>query len=210
MKKLLFVSTGRCGTKRVAQILRKYLPEEFSVVHQMPLSRLANFCGNIFFYTGSSEKIKRLLYDLITSKYRRNKHFICSDPLTSMIIPKDDVFSRDVWIVHIVRDAEALAESFLRLSRRRPSSFIAHNFLPLWQISLWPLENLLNPKIKNTYMKIADLKNNFFSRAYSSNPNYKKVDMQTIFSSNFLNTLIYDCFNYTASIPASELKIKIN
>ena len=208
MKKLLFVSTGRCGTKRVAQILRKYLPEEFSVVHQMPLSRLANFCGNLFFYTGSSEKIKRLLYDLITSKYCRNKHFICSDPLTSLIIPKDDVSARDVCIVHIVRDAEAFAESFLRFSRRRPASFIAHNFIPLWQIGLCPLENFFNPKIKNKYMKIAVLKNKKFAEIYAANPNYVRIDMTRIFNSDFLNNIIFTFFNYNPSIPVAELKIK--
>jgi hypothetical protein len=210
MKKLLFVSTGRCGTKRIAQILRKYLPEEFSVVHQMPLSRLANFLGNIFFYTGSSEKIKQPLYHLMTSKYCRGKHFICSDPLTSMIIPKDDVHSKDVCIVHIERDPKTFAESFIQLSRQRLSSFIAHNFIPLWQIGLWPLENFLNPKAKNKYMRIAEIKNNYFAQAYSSNPNYKKIQMETIFSSDFLNNLIYNYFHYAAAIPEQELKIKAN
>lgn len=210
MKKLIFVSTGRCGTKRIAQILRKYLPEEFAVVHQMPLSRLANFLGNIFFYTGPSEKIKQLLYYLVTSKYSRGKHFICSDPLTSMIIPKKDVHSQDVCIVHIEREAQAFAESFFGLSRKRLTSFIAHNFIPFWQIGLWPLENCLNPKVKDKYMKIAEIKNNYFAQAYSSNPNYKKMEMETVFSPDFLNALIHDCFHYKAAIPAQELKIKIN
>jgi hypothetical protein len=210
MKKLLFVSTGRCGTKRIAQILRIYLPEEFSVVHQMPLSRLTNFLGNLFFYSGASQKIKQFLYHLMTAKYCQKKHFICSDPLTSMIIPNDDVHSQNVCIVHIERDPEAFAESFFRLSRRRLSSFIAHNFIPLWQIGLWPLENLLNPAVKRKYMKIAEIKNNYFIQAYSSNPNYKRIGMETIFSSNFLNDLIYDFFRYTANIPTQELKIKAN
>ena len=36
MKHLLFVSCGRCGTVRLAQILRNTLPvEDYAVVHQM-------------------------------------------------------------------------------------------------------------------------------------------------------------------------------
>ena len=210
MKKLIFISTGRCGTKRIAQILNKYLPEEFTVVHQMPFSRLANLVGNMFFCLGSSEKIKHPLYNFITSKYRRAKHFICSDPLTAMIIPKAYVDLEDVCIVHIVRNAETFADSFFNLSRQRFNSFIAHNLIPFWQIGIWPLENWLNPEIKKKYRKIAELKNNYFTEAYSSNPNFKKVEMETIFSSNFLNNLIHDFFHYAADIPAQELKIKAN
>ena len=208
MKKLLFVSTGRCGTKRIAQILRKYLPAEFEVVHQMPFSRFANVIGNLFFYFGSSEKIKHLLYNFIIKKHGRGKHFICSDPLTSMIIPADDVYSRDVCIVHIEREPVAFAESFMRLSRQRLSSFVAHNLVPFWQIGLWPLENLLNPVVNSKYMKIAEIKSNYFIQVYSSNPNYKRVWMETIFSPNFLNNLIYDFFHYALSIPEQELNIK--
>lgn len=210
MKKLIFVSTGRCGTKRIAQILNQYLPEEFAIVHQMPFSRLANFVGNIFFYLGYTEKFKYLLYNSITSKYRRRKHFICSDPLTAMIIPKAYIDLKDVCIVHIVRNADTFAESFFNLSRQRSNSFIAHNLIPFWQIGIWPLENCLNPEIKKKYRKIAELKNNYFTQAYSSNPNYKRVKMKIIFSSNFLNDLVYDFFHYAADIPAQALKMKAN
>ena len=208
MKKLIFVSTGRCGTKRIAQILGKCLPKEFAVVHQMRFSRLGNVFGNLFFYFGASEKIKYRLYDFIVSKYCSRKHFICSDPLTSMIIPKDNIDSADVCIVHIERKPEAFADSMFRLSRQRINSFIAHNFIPFWQIGLWPLENFLNPKIKNKYMKIAEIKNDYFSQAYSSNPHYKRIWMETVFSSDFLNNLIYEYFHYTVAIPEQELKIK--
>ena len=210
MKKLIFVSTGRCGTKRIAQILRKCLPEEFAVVHQMPFSRLGNVVGNLFFYFGSSEKIKCRLYHFIVSKYCSHKYFICSDPLTSMVIPKDDIDSADVCIVHIERNPEAFADSFFRLSRRRINSFIAHNFIPFWQIGIWPLENCLNRKIKQKYMMLAVRKNKKFAEAYSGNPNYVRIDMAQIFNSDFLSNIILSFFNYKVTIPAAELKITAN
>lgn len=210
MKKLIFVSTGRCGTKRIAQILRKCLPEEFAVVHQMPFSRLGNVIGNLSFYLGSSEKIKALLYSFTVSKYCRAKYFICSDPLTSMVIPKDYIDSADVCIVHIERSPEAFADSFFRLSRQRINSFLAHNFIPFWQIGIWPLENCLNSKIKQKYLKLAVLKNKKFVETYSANPNYVRIDMAQIFNSDFLSHTIFKFFNYKVSIPAAELKIKAN
>ena len=210
MKKLLFVSIGRCGTKRIAQILSKYLPESFSVVHQMPFSRLANLIGNILYYFGSSEIVKHALYNFITSSYSQNKFFICSDPLTSMIIPREQIVSEDVCIVHIIRDSSDFAESFFRLSRKRLTSLIAHNFVPFWQLNVWPFENLLSKNIKKKYMKIAKLKNSYFNKIYSSNPNYIKIDMIQIFNSDFLKRILFEHFYYEAIIPERELKIKAN
>lgn len=210
MKKLIFVSTGRCGTKRIAQILRKYLPNEFAVVHQMRFSRFGNVIGNLFFYLGSSEKIKALLYNFIIAKHCQGKHFICSDPLTSMIIPKDYINSADVCIVQIERSPEAFADSFFKLSRRRINSFLAHNFIPFWQIGIWPLENCINSRIKEKYIRIATLKNKMFNETYSASPNYVRIEMAQIFNSDFLGNLIFKFFNYKVTIPSNELKIKAN
>jgi hypothetical protein len=210
MKKLIFVSTGRCGTKRIAQILRKYLPEEYAVVHQMPFSRLANVVGNLLFYLGPSDKFKRLLYKFIITSYCREKYFICSDPLTAMLIPKDFIDSADVCLVHIERSPEAFADSFFKLSRRRINSFIAHNFIPYWQIGIWPLENCISGRIKEKYVRVAKLKNKLFTEMYSASPNYVRIEMTEIFNSDFLSNLIFKFFNYEVIIPSNELKIKAN
>ena len=208
MKKLIFVSAGRCGTTRITQILKEYLPVEFSIQHQMPFSRLANIIGNIFFYFGQSEKLN--IYKFITLRYSKGKQFICTDPLTSMIIPKEYIESEDVYIVHIVREPKEFAESFFNFSRKKLKSFIAHNFLPFWQIGIWPLENILNSNIKEKYRKVAELKNRYFSDKYSLNPNYLQVDMDEIFNSSFLKDIIYNFFNHNIQITEEDLKIKAN
>ena len=208
MKKLIFVSAGRCGTTRITQILKEYLPVEFSIQHQMPFSRLANIIGNIFFYFGQSEKLN--IYKFITLRYSKGKQFICTDPLTSMIIPKEYIESEDVYIVHIVREPKEFAESFFNFSRKKLKSFIAHNFLPFWQIGIWPLENILNSNIREKYGKVAELKNRYFSDKYSLNPNYLQVDMDEIFNSSFLKDIIYNFFNHNIQITEEDLKIKAN
>ncbi len=192
MQKMIFVSTGRCGTTRIAQILKEYLPDDFSVQHQMPFSRIANIVGNIFFYFGQSEKAKQKLYEFIISRYLRGKKLICTDPLTSMIIPKE------------------FARSFFELSREKLKSFIAHNFIPFWQIGIWPIENLINRNIQKKYRKIVGLKKIYFDDNYSSNPNYVKVDMDEIFNSDFLKDIIYKLFNYYVPITDKDLKLKAN
>lgn len=210
MKKLIFVSAGRCGTTRITQILKKYLPGEYSIQHQMPFSRLANIIGNIFFYFGQSEKLKKYIYKFITSRYSQGKHFICTDPLTSMIIPREYTDSEDVYIVHIFREPKEFAESFFTFSRKKLKSFIAHNFIPFWQIGIWPIENLMNRNIQKKYRKIAELKKIYFDDNYSSNPNYVKVDMDEMFNSDFLKDNIYNFFDYYVPITKEDLKIKAN
>ena len=210
MKKLIFVSTGRCGTQRIAQILRKYLPNEFSVVHQMRFSRLANLIGNLSYYISFSDRVKNKVYNMIISRYSRGVHFICSDPLSAMIIPKNLIDSDDVCIVHIVRNSSRFSESFFKLSRSRLGSFVAHNLIPLWQIGLLPGENIMSQNILEKYKNIAEKKNNFFRRTYSCNPNFLQVDMPAIFETNILSKIIYDFFDYEVIIPEEELKIKSN
>lgn len=208
---MIFVSPGRCGTTRLAEILREKLPEdEFAVTHQMPFSRLANVVGNFMYYFGQSERIKEKLYNFIVSRHINERHFITTDPLTAMIIPRKWVESNNVCIVQITRDSEEFAESFYRFSRKKKKSFIAHNFIPFWQPSIMPMENLLSNHIKKKYEEVFYKKEFFFESIYSSNPNYLKVNMEKIFNSNFIEKLIETFFLRFIFIPKHILLIKRN
>lgn len=210
-KALIFVSPGRCGTKRIAELLKEKLPEkEFTVTHQMCFSRIANVVGNLFYYLGFSEKIKEFLYDLIVCSHTNREYFITSDPLTAMIIPKKWVENESVCIVQIIRNAEEFAESFFRLSRKSKKSFIAHNFIPFWQIDVFPLENLFNNKIIKKYRMISIKKEILFLKLYHSNPNFHKIHIDNIFKDNYLEDLISRHFDKSISITQRELSIKSN
>jgi len=211
MKKLIFLSSGRCGTKRIAQILSEKLPgHRYAVVHQMRLSRLANVVGNMMYLFGESDSIKKMLYAFIVSRYERGKCFISTDPLTSMIVPGRFAESPEVCLVQIVRDASAFADSMLSLSRSRLKSLIAHNFVPFWQPSIWPFENLLNKKIRGKYERVHTLKNRFFSTRFSHGPNYHRVNMGDIFSTDFLQQLTNEWFNERIVISPADLELKAN
>jgi len=210
MKRLIFVSTGRCGTARIAQLLREKLSDKYSVVHQMRYSRLANIVGNVMLYVGESNSIKRLLYEFIVSRYDRRTHSVSTDPLTSMIIPKEYIFSPEVCIVHIIRDDTSFARSFFSFSRSRLISFIAHNFVPFWQPDIWPLENILNRNIGKKYQGVWRLKNTFFSEKYSVNPNYYQVKMENIFATPVLQDIVNGFFEESISVSAGDLSIRAN
>jgi hypothetical protein len=211
MKKLIFLSSGRCGTKRIAQILSEKLPgQRYAVVHQMRWSRLANVVGNMMYYFGNSEKIKAILYAFIISRYESGKSFVSTDPLTAMIVPSRYADSPDVCLVHLSRDDTAFADSMFSLSRARLKSLIAHNLVPFWQPCIWPGENLFNKNIGKKYEKICALKNEFFITQYSHSPNYHRINMSDVFSTNILQQLTNEWFNEKIVIWPADLERKSN
>jgi hypothetical protein len=209
MKRIIFVSTGRCGTKRLSEILKgKNIHAE--VLHQVPYSRLANVAGNILYYTKDSQLIKKKLFYSLFYKYSSKKIFICSDPLTSMIIPDEIIKNPGTMIVHVVRNEKEFADSFFKISRKRPKSFLAHNFIPFWQLGVLPLENILNKKIKYKYIQVCQIKNSFFSKKYSSNPNYIKIDMPNLFQKKNLADLINNFLDTNLNFSENEISKKSN
>jgi len=211
MKHLLFVSCGRCGTVRLAQILRIKLPvEKYAVVHQMKYSRLANVIGNILYYIRGFDWLKEKLYPGIVSSYRQERHFINTDPLTAMIIPGSVLFRPDTYILHVQRDHDEFARSMVALSRKRLKSRIAHNLVPFWQPGMLPLENQLGGNVHLKYRQVSIRKNQFFVDRYGRLDNYFHVDMKELFSPNFLAALINKTLGESIVISKEELLKKAN
>lgn len=210
LKKIIFVSTGRCGTRRIYELLTNILPNDIVVVHQMKYSRLANLLGTISMISDGKLNFS-LFYEKLINPYIENKSaFISTDPLSAMIIPHQMVVSKETCIIHLERDSISFAQSMFNLSRSRPASFIAHNFVPFWQPGLYPLENLLNKNIKKKYARINAEKNSYLLKKYSHNQNYKKVAYDTVFKTDFLIHLLRSFLDENLSISNSDLQIRSN
>jgi hypothetical protein len=209
MKTIIFVSTGRCGTKRLYELLQsKHL--DAVVKHQMPFSRLANVVGHFMFAFKEYEYLKEKLYQFIIARFLYKKSFISTDPLTAMVIPQKIINDPDTMIVHISRAEVEVAQSFFKISRKRVKSLIAHNLIPFWQIGIMPLENLLNRKIIDKYKHVCELKNYFFYKKYSLNPNYKHVTMEDIFYSNALSNILKTFLEENVVFTNQEMYKKSN
>ncbi len=210
-KIMIFVSTGRCGTVRLSQILKNRLPENFTVLHQTKISRLANIIGNILYYTRSDFNfIKKIIFRNLL-KHNKSDFLINTDPLIAMMIPDDMIKSENVCIIHIYRKSADFAKSFYKFSRLKKKSFIAHNFIPFWQINIFPLQNWISgEKIIKRYEKTADIKNAWFIKKYKSNKHFDTVDMKTMFDSDFIEKKINSFFNTNFKINIEDLKIKAN
>jgi len=211
MKHLLFVSCGRCGTVRLAQILKKKLPvEKYTVVHQMKYSRLANVIGNILYCHSGFDGLKERLYMGMIANYRKGRHFVTTDPLSAMVIPQRILGRHNTYIVHVKRDHDEFARSMVTMSRKRLKSRIAHNFVPFWQPGVIPLENLLRSNVHQKYRRVSEVKNQFFVDKYGGIENYFQVDMKELFSSDRLAALIKKTIGESIDISTQELSTKAN
>lgn len=207
---MLIVSTGRCGTVRLTEILQQYLSKDFTVHHQLPVSRIANVIGNILYYTGNNNVITKWLYRHVL-KSKTTPYYINTDPLAAMVIPQTLVEANNVAIIHIYRDKESFARSFFRFSRKRLFSFIAHNFIPFWQIHIFPLQNMLwGSKMIRRYEQVATTKNNWFIENYKSNPHFLSISMADIFSSGRIEAIINNFFGTSIKLDTNSLQIKAN
>lgn len=212
MKKLFFVSTGRCGTLRLYQILREKLaPQKINVVHQMNGSRLANVLSNINYSMPVFNAFKHEIYELIIKRNCFVEGFVSTDPLTAMIIPDEYINdAEETAIIHIIRNAIDFADSMFRLTRTRPQSWIAHNLIPFWQPELLPLENMLNVNIVKKYERICNIKNDFFQERYGRSANYYQLKMDEVFGTNQIQTIVNKWFDISIDISFSELSLKAN
>lgn len=210
MKKIIFVSTGRCGTKRIYQILKDSVPENICVVHQMRYSRFANILGSIMVSSNGRINLS-FFYNFLIKKYiDANIAFISTDPLSSIILSDDIIISPKTCIIHLERDDDSFAESMTYISKNRFPSFIAHNFVPFWQPGLYPLENLFNKNCLAKYAKINAIKNKYFAERYSVNQFYKRLNYKEIFTTNILENIVNKFLNLEVTIPDSALNTKSN
>jgi len=205
--RIIFVSTGRCGTTRIAEILQKYLPAGCTVVHQTRFSQLANLIGNLQYHFPVGEALGDFIYYKMIPE---GDNFISVDPLSSMIVPRSVILSEKTYIIHLVRDSGEFSKSMFRLTRKKNKSFIAHNFIPFWQPYLVPMENILSKKILFKYRKIHKVKNEFFEQRFLANPHYVKITMEKIFQFNILSTLLSSILDEKVEIPEYELLKKRN
>jgi len=129
------VSTGRTGTRYLAEFLTEHYPQ-VEAHHTTPRSTLFNVLSNMHLAGMLSERA--LLRCWRTLKGREfaltkkslfvdsNNHLYVFAALARQLYPQ-------VKVIHIVRDPRTYIRSHLNWSRQRLKSFIANHVLPFWQ-----------------------------------------------------------------------------
>lgn len=137
---ILFLSTGRTGTKFLASILRDTVPDA-DVFHEAgERSRLINILShaNLSGVTPAALTIKtwqRSISDQLKQSRESSNYYIdANNHIYILAVNHPDLYS-GLKVIHIVRDPRTYIRSHLNWSHSRIKSFLANYLTPFWQPS---------------------------------------------------------------------------
>lgn len=136
---IIFVSTGRTGTKFFAQILAELFPQA-EAYHDTPYSTLINILTNMHLAGWLPKSAVVAVWQRLKGQELRD----CSQPffidsnnhLYGLVMMAPELYP-DLKVVHIVRDPRTYVRSHLNWSRHRPKSYVANYVVPFWQPHPW-------------------------------------------------------------------------
>lgn len=212
---VFLLSTGRTGTKKLAEYVQKHCHSRVAVDHQVGISPVVNMLANMR-YAGIpvDPLISAAIRRMIAARASCDCYINC-DPLLSFCLPWVDLADFDVRFVHIVRTDEDFARSMINWQFSRPKSFIAHNLLPFWQPGLWPLQNLLRgfdkAYLMRTYKAIWRTKNDFFETTFRDRSPYLRVGFSDLYGPGTpVFQQVVDFMGITVDFVPEEFYQKVN
>lgn len=198
-RKIYFLSTGRSGSTFFYKFFKKYYPE-LNITHQTPGSRLINILSNIPAVSNRPKLLCKI------SSYIKGEFPPSStvDPLLSLAILyyfqiNENELSKNIRIIHLVRDPKSFVTSFMNWKSSSVSKMILHHLIPFWQPSpRFEKELPLNERLKfdkvKQFIYVWYYKNNLIYNTFSSGNNYMRVRLEDITKSqnqqNNLNQLL--------------------
>ena len=186
MEKIVFIlSTGRTGTKKLANYFNKFCSINVRADHQTPETRIINILSNMNYYGFSVKKMINRKVHQILRKNNDKKFYINCDPLLSFGLSCVDFKGLDVCFIHIERNPDDFSRSMVNWQFSKTKSLLAHNFVPFWQPNLWPFEHILHlfnkEYLKKKYREIWQIKNEFFEREFKNKYPYLKVKFEDLY-----------------------------
>jgi hypothetical protein len=133
-KILLFVSTGRTGTKTLANFFKDTFPNVTSV-HQPPYSRFINVFSNMYLSNCLPESFLRRF----VSSYKfpqvlglDSDVYVEANTMNYIIAPYFEELGVDLHVVHVIRDPRDWVTSYINWVEHRAFSKIADSIVPFW------------------------------------------------------------------------------
>lgn len=132
----LILSTGRALTSFLHQLFVHVKPA-IHVEHQMRGSRVLNVAGNILIEVSDNEKAAIHLIRLFRVFRQGRMPAYSVDPLLSIpftiFLSKKTNCSKNIKIVHLVRDPRNFVSSFMNWKQQKLRRWILHHAVPCWQ-----------------------------------------------------------------------------
>ena len=175
---LVFLSTGRTGTKFLSKLLSNYI----SISHQKKKSRKINIVGNICLNSSYPRFLKTYLKSLLINQLTNSS----SDPLISIgiIILLNDIKFENIKFIQLIRDPRDFVTSFMNWKNATIKKKILHHFVPFWQPNPWwvgevPLTKWIMMGKFEHFCWVWNYKNNLFKKA-AINYDYKQVKFEDL------------------------------
>lgn len=136
-KVLLFVSTGRTGTKTLANFFKDTFPEVASY-HQPAYSRFINVFSNMYLSNLLPESFLRGF--IFSFKFPqiaecKSKIYVEANTMNYVVAPFFEALGLELHVVHVIRDPRDWVTSYINWVNGRAYSKIADTVVPFWHVN---------------------------------------------------------------------------
>lgn len=193
--KVYILSTGRSGSTFISHLFNQ-LNNDIEVDHQKKGSRLINIITNLPFYT------TKLLWFLFKVFNRRDSKGpqSTSDPLLSFAIYRFIIKGYlNGKVIHLVRNPESFADSFMRWKNQSLRKKVLHHLVPFWNPS--PLVSDAGISLKQ-WLKMDKYEQFAWVWKYK---NEKYYSLKNILGNDYLLVRMEDLTNADDKIRKNEL-----
>jgi len=189
---ILFLSTGRTGTKFLASILRNTVPnadvfheagERSRLINILSHSNLAGATPFTFIIKAWESAIEK---PLKASQGTRDFYIDANNHIYYLVVNKPELYPA-LKVIHIVRDPRTYIRSHLNWSHSRGKSFLANYLTPFWQPAAYMVGEM---KIKD-WLRLSKLerfawvwnfKNLYINKVEDSAIPYLRIRFEDLFS----------------------------
>jgi hypothetical protein len=178
----LIVSTGRTGTRFLAEYLNRHYTD-VEAHHITPRSTVINILSNIYLSGFMSERMLLGAWSVLKGRdfgrtdkscfVDSNNHLFAFAGIARQMYP-------GVRIVHVVRDPRTYVRSHINWARQRAKSFVANHIIPFWQPNGWLLREVslgdwLRMSTFERFCWVWDYKNRYLSNIRSTSTAFLQI-----------------------------------
>lgn len=189
-KVVLLISTGRTGTKSLAELFDNYF-EKVESYHQPRFSRVINVLSNMYV----SGVLPEPIFEKTTNFIKKNKilnsdkeYYVEANTMNYVASKILKEIKKEVYIIHIIRDPRDFVRSYINWKYMRFKSHVANSIIPFWHPSgyFYGDYSLLDWLTLDEFEKMCwfwKVENNIMLDLYQDEDYFKSLKFEDIFLS---------------------------
>ena len=184
---IYILSTGRTGTKFLAELFRVSSSEKLTATHEKKGSRILNIAGNLYVSRLINSKVLSFIWSL--SGYSHTENSVDSNNFLWAALEHNKNLTKEDLVIHVIRDPRDYVASHLSIAEHRWKSFIANKILPFWHPNPWLTGriSLIEYMKLNLFQRMCyswEIKNLHIQRTYMNKCRFIQIRYEDVFSNN--------------------------